>query len=168
MAIEEDFKKLKPIFGKSIDSLWLNYLLEEDEGKKDIRNLLPILADQGLNYRYDEEKIFLVPPKKEDAYGEYQLGTVEYADKEFYSFGLRENEWIQHVSIFGRSGCGKTNLVFTIINNFVEIGKPFMIFDWKRNYRDLLAIENFKHIFVFPDTLSEEVIFKRPLSSFLH
>ena len=113
MKIEKDFRKLKPVFGKSIDSLWMSYLLEEGEGKKEIESLLPILADQGLNHRYDEERIFLVPPKKEDAYGEYSLGTVEYAGREFYPFGLRENEWIQHVTIFGRSGCGKTNCTVT-------------------------------------------------------
>ena len=100
MDIKEDFKKLKPVFGRSIDSLWIDYLLEEDEGKKEIKNLLPILADQGLNDTYEEEKIFLVPPKKQDAYGEYPLGTVEYAEKKFYPFGLREDDWIQHLCIF--------------------------------------------------------------------
>ncbi len=149
MKIEDEFKKLKPIFGKALDRLWMSYLLEEDEGKKEIENLLPILADQGLNCKYYEEGIFLNPPRKEDAYGEYPLGTVEYAGKEFYPFGLRENEWIQHISIFGRSGCGKTNLVFNIVNNFIEKRKPFMIFDWKRNYRDLLQNENCKNILVF-------------------
>lgn len=149
MPIEKDFKKLKPVFGKSMDSLWLNYLLEEGEGKKEIEDLLPILANQGLDEKYDEERISLFPPSKKDAYGEYPLGTIEYAEREFDPFGLREDEWIQHVSIFGRSSCGKTNLVFNIINNFVEKGKPFMIFDWKRNYRDLLAKDNFKDILVF-------------------
>lgn len=116
MKIEEEFRKLKPVFGKSIDKLWLNYLVEDSEGKKEIEDLLPILASQGLNENY-EEKLILVPPTRTQAQGEYFIGNVEYADKEIYPFGLRENEWIQHICIFGRSGCGKTNLVFGLIKN---------------------------------------------------
>ncbi|MDD5551320.1 MAG: DUF87 domain-containing protein, partial [Candidatus Omnitrophica bacterium] len=102
-------------------------------------DLLPILSKQQLNETYHEDKIILPPPPKEQASGEYPIGDIEYADKTFYPFGLREDEWVQHLTIFGRSGSGKTNLVFGLVRTFQERKKPFIIFDWKRNYRDLLA-----------------------------
>jgi DNA helicase HerA-like ATPase len=43
------------------------------------------------------------------------------------------------MAIFGRSGAGKTNTVALLIKELVRHHKPFLIFDWKRNYRDLLA-----------------------------
>ena len=148
-TIEEQFRKLKPAYGKIIDRLWLNYLLEDFKGKKEIANLLPILSMKGLNESYDIEKTNLVPPTEKDAYGEFYVGDVQYADKILYPFGLREDDWIQHVSIFGRSGSGKTNLVIGIIKSFLEKKKPFLVFDWKKNYRDLLAESYGKNIKVF-------------------
>jgi len=56
---------------------------------------------------------------------------------------LDENEWIQHVGVFGRSGSGKTNVGFLILKQLAAHGKPFVVFDWKRNYRDLLQIAEF-------------------------
>lgn len=138
-TIEEQLRRLKPAYGKSIDSLWLSYLTEDSKGKKEIEEIVPILTMKGLNESYDEDKINLVPPSQQQADGEYRIGNVEYADKGFYPFGLREDEWIQHLSIFGRSGSGKTNLVLGIIKSFLEKKKPFLIFDWKRNYRDMFT-----------------------------
>lgn len=146
-TIEEQLRRLKPAYGKSIDSLWLSYLTEDSKGKKEIEEIVPILTMKGLNESYDEDKINLVPPSQQQADGEYRIGNVEYADKGFYPFGLREDEWIQHLSIFGRSGSGKTNLVLGIIKSFLEKKKPFLIFDWKRNYRDMFTER--KDILVF-------------------
>ena len=39
----------------------------------------------------------------------------------------------------GRSGSGKTNLVFALIGNLLRNRKPFLIFDWKKNYRPLIS-----------------------------
>jgi hypothetical protein len=79
----------------------------------------------------------------------YVLGNVMYANKVLHPFGLREDEIIQHVAIFGRSGAGKTNTMFQIIDNFLDHKKPFLIFDWKRNYRDLLAVRKNDEILVY-------------------
>jgi hypothetical protein len=65
-----------------------------------------------------------------------------------YPFALREKEWIQHVGIFGRSGGGKTNLGFLLVRELVKNNKPFLVFDWKRNYRDLIVLPEFKDILV--------------------
>lgn len=127
--------------GTAIDRLWISYLAEDEKGKKEIEELLPILAQKALKKDYNEGYNLLVPPSKEQALGKYPLGEVVYAERGFYPFGLREEDWIQHLSIFGRTGSGKTNLVYQILKNFIQKGKPFLVFDWKRSYRKL-AEEN--------------------------
>ena len=77
------------------------------------------------------------------------LGTVSYNGKDFHPFGLREGEWTQHVGVFGRSGAGKTNLGFGIAQQLMKAGKPMLIFDWKRNYRDLLALPGYENMSVY-------------------
>jgi len=51
-----------------------------------------------------------------------------------YPFGLREDEFIQHIDIFGRSGSGKTNLAYSLLYGLLKAKKPFRVFDWKRYY----------------------------------
>jgi len=53
------------------------------------------------------------------------------------------------MAILGRSGSGKTNIGFSILRTLVEHEKPFLVFDWKRNYRDLLAWPEFRDVEVY-------------------
>jgi len=89
------------------------------------------------------------PPPENVAAGEYPLGIIHYGEDKFHPFGLREAEFIQHIAIFGRSGSGKTNVAYLILLNLVRAGKPFLVFDWKRNYRDLLSLPECKGLLVF-------------------
>ncbi len=136
--VQEMCRRLKPILGNKADTLWVAYLTEDYEGRREIENMLEILSLQSLNQRVDIEKILLSPPPREICSGEYPIGTVYYNEREFYPLGIREKEWIQHLAIFGRSGAGKTNTVCVIILELLKKKKPFLIFDWKRNYRDIL------------------------------
>jgi len=102
-------RRLKPILGDRADTLWVAYLTEDYGGGKEMENMLEILYLRSLNQRIDTEKILLTPPPKEVYFGEYPIGVVCYNEKEFYPLEIRENEWIQHLAIFGRSGAGKTN-----------------------------------------------------------
>jgi len=79
----------------------------------------------------------------------HPLGFVFYGKDKYYPFGIQENEWTQHLSVFGRSGSGKSNIGFIIFLNLLQKGKPVLIFDWKRNYRDLLVEIRNKEILVF-------------------
>jgi hypothetical protein len=99
--------------------------------------------------------ISAVPPPRGTVTGGYPLGQVVVGDLDWDSFGLNEDEWIQHVGIFGRSGSGKTNLGFLILRELAAKGKPFLVFDWKRNYRDLLGLEGFSGQRVF--TVGREI-----------
>ncbi len=131
-------RKLKPVLGGKMEQVFQAYMAEDDDGKEQLENYLEMLQAKYVPMRLDGISTQLVPPEPAQAYGEYELGTVLYGGKERGIFGLREHEWIQHVGIFGRTGAGKTNLGFKIVEELVKHRKPVLILDWKRNYRDLL------------------------------
>jgi hypothetical protein len=141
--------RLKPVLGFQADHIYEAYIAEDAEGKKQIEQYLQLLMAKYLPQKLGQVENILIPPSKEAVAGKYQIGIVNYADKDLYSFGLREDEWIQHVAILGRSGAGKTNAGFLIIRELKKNNKPILIFDWKRNYRDLLALPEFKDIEVY-------------------
>jgi len=136
-------ERLKPIYGKRIEALYIEYLLSNPQDKRELEQTLLL-----LNHRFFPfDEINLIPPLPVQAQGEYPLGDVLYTGIPYCPFALRENEWIQHLAIFGRSGAGKTNIIFKVLDNFIEKKKPFLIFDWKRNYRDTLQKQDNIYIF---------------------
>jgi len=148
--IEELFSKLRPIYGnKKMNALWYAYLAEDADGRREIEATLQMMYAKRLGETFDRQQVLLTPPPAGKLSGEYPLGSVLYNKKAVSEFGLREDEWIQHVGIFGRSGAGKTNLVFKIIDNFLAKKKKFMIFDWKKNYRPLISQYKDEEILVF-------------------
>jgi hypothetical protein len=149
MKIEDVFRKLKPVAGGDMDLLWQEYVLADPETRKSIEEALQIVLARNLNETYEERNILLEPPPREIAAGDYPLGFVYYGSDRFHPFGLREDEWIQHLGIFGRSGSGKTNVAFIAVMNLLGKGKPILIFDWKRNYRDLIPLLPGKEVLVF-------------------
>ncbi|KXB07639.1 hypothetical protein AKJ51_00800 [candidate division MSBL1 archaeon SCGC-AAA382A20] len=149
--VKELCQKLKPLYGKQIDRIFDAYLLEDKDGREQIKTYLEALAARKLPGSTDNQapETVLVPPSEDQAQGSYKLGEVTYAGKPMYSFGLQEKEWIQHVGVFGRTGAGKTNLGYLILQQLQRKNKPALVFDWKRNYRDLLARDEFKDVDVY-------------------
>ena len=48
--------------------------------------------------------------------------------------------------IVGMTGSGKTNLAFNLVRELELRKKPFLIFDWKKNYRDLKQLPEFEDL----------------------
>lgn len=140
--IDEKFRKLAPI-DKSADLLWLLYLSGEGEERKETDELIDIILHQKAKKDF-REKILLDPGNKNECNGEYKLGKVIYPDRRYADFGIREDEWLKHMLVTGMTGTGKTNLCFHILREFKKHNKPFLIFDWKKNYRDLLQFNEFQ------------------------
>ncbi len=138
MNVEDVVAKLRSVHGEDVDRLWYAYLASAPETKRVIETRLRQMLDAALRAA---NGVLLETPPPHSVDGEYVLGTAMAGAIAAGSFGLRETDWIQHVNIFGRSGAGKTNLVFLILWNFVQHAKPFLVFDWKRNYRDFLTVD---------------------------
>ncbi len=149
MKIEDVFHKLRPIRGRQLDLLWQEYLVAEPPLRKTIEKVLRVQLAQELGETFESEQVLLKPPPEDVAKGDYSLGAVHYGTTRRHNFGLREAEFIQHVAVFGRSGSGKTNLAYLLLKGLVRAGKPFLVFDWKRNYRDLLGKREFADMLVF-------------------
>lgn len=142
MTFEESLRRLAPIIGEAkANRLWRAYLLEDRDGQNDIYAWVKLSLEKAIGQECSGGQ-FLSLPSSDKASGKYVLGNVVQSGDEPYSFGLRESELIQHIAIFGRSGAGKTNTVIRLIKELARHNKPFMLFDWKRNYRDLLACDN--------------------------
>lgn len=77
-------------------------------------------------------------PTPEMALGDYSIGEVVGTTKPL-TFGLKDDELIKHVIIAGSSGAGKTNVAFLLVKQFLQKGRAFTVFDWKRNFRDCVS-----------------------------
>jgi len=147
--IKDLLKKLKPVLGKKTDALWYSYLTETDLKKKaNDMDIIRIIADKRAKVNYDPD-IVLPPCEKSKIEGEYYLGDVFYAGKFYCRFGLREDEFIKHILIAGMTGTGKTNTAYQFLIQLKLKDKPFLIFDWKKNYRDLIQIPLFKELKIY-------------------
>jgi len=145
MDIERVFQKLRPVYGPRLDDLWQTYLLVDAKTRALLEaSLRAELASLGSTY--EDAEILLTPPSAEKAAGEVPLGTIYYAGKPVCEFGLRLPEFLQHVALFGRSGAGKTNVCFLLLRALSEKGIPFLVFDWKRNYRDVHGLPGFERL----------------------
>jgi len=148
--VKELLKQLRPIIGEpKTDKFWKLYCFSDDKERKDLETYLEMLSSKVIKEDLSQDKIILVPPSQEEAQGSYYLGDIEYNNRLLYPFGLRETEWLQHTAVLGRSGAGKTTVGFWILKELLKHNKGVLVFDWKRNYRDLLSIPGFEELKIY-------------------
>jgi len=140
--IEALCKSLKPILGEQAEAIWIAYLAEDEKGKREFEQLVPLLAAKLLNKNLADEKVLLLPPSFENASGEFPIGQIVYNDKEFYPLALRAEDFIKQIGIFSITGAGKTNLGLLLALQLLHRGTPFLIVDWKRQWRSILSVHS--------------------------
>lgn len=152
LTIEEICNKLRPVFGKKVDEIYFQYTIADGrEEREEIAHLLNTLYQKNLNKLLDKG-VLLEPPIQEFIDGNYPLATISYAHKKLFSFKLRERDWPRHICVTGMSGSGKTTFAFKIIETLNDHKKPYLVFDWKKSFRPLIAKDNSLLIF----TVGEE------------
>ncbi len=144
------FRRLKPLFGKKIDYLWLDYQTADHERRREIEGLLTFLAAKRLGSAVGEEQLVLdAPPAGVIGDGEFFIGNVSYPGITPYPVRIRRNELLRHVFILGPTGTGKSTLLLNLLVQILQRGVPFMVFDFKRNYRTLLRARGCEDLVVF-------------------
>ena len=139
--IKEALERLRPTLGGRADTLWALYLSSDRDGREELEQHIRLLDLKHNRTGPSAGPPPLPPPEPFLLDGWLRLGEVVYPSRVPTPFGLQAGEIIQHVAIFGRSGAGKTNTVLCLLRGLMEKKLPFLIFDWKRNYRDILAAD---------------------------
>jgi hypothetical protein len=139
---EELCRKLKPVLGRKVDALWNAYISETDaEGRADVEQTLALLAAKHLGTNYEPDRSpFPPPPRAFATAGDLPLGAISYGNRELFPFALRSRRLREHLLVAGRSGSGKTNLTFILMKGIMDRGIRVLALDFKRGYRDLLAL----------------------------
>lgn len=67
--------------------------------------------------------------------GEFQLGV----DPAGRPVGVTRRQLNEHMLVVGRTGAGKTTFFYTVMDMLNDRGIPFLVFDFKNDYRSLAA-----------------------------
>lgn len=134
-------RRLRPHIGDEADLLLLAYQRAQPARKTYIELYIQDLLRRHTGASLlDERAPHLVPPPAGRVAGPLTIGQVVYHGNQVGSFGLSHADLLRHCSIFGLTGSGKTNTVMVLLRGLLRDRIPFLIYDWKRNYRDLLSI----------------------------
>lgn len=134
--VRETVGKL-PLDRDAVNQLLYVYAIENNEReriKEEIDELVSAFSDELLL----SEKPLLEAPSRLEAGGEIEIGRVFQGEKVLWNFGVSREELNQHMLITARSGAGKTTLIIRIITRLIAKGIPFLVFDFKQDYRHLI------------------------------
>ncbi len=140
MTARETLRKLAPLIGEArVKRLWRAYLSANATDRRELENSLEAYAAQLLNDNpAANETGQFPPPPPEKCLGDIDLGKAAYCGKEMCLFGLRSQELLRHVGIYGSSGSGKSNAIALILDSLIQQETPFLLVDFKRTFRALL------------------------------
>lgn len=135
--IKLKFRKLKPFIGKKADALWVRFNTGDRDEKQELMQIINLLSEK---YGVDsiEEQVVLPPPDAKEAEGDVNIGKIQYLNRPEYDLCLRFSELTRHTGIFGSTGTGKTTLAKNILRELIKKDIPFIVFDWEKNYRNLI------------------------------
>jgi len=130
-------RKLEPLMPQDVKH-WIRI---RDVADPDLKSLIDkqIFLNAYEKLGDFRNKILLSLPNKQKAKGEFHLGTIIY-EQEKWSVGLSKTELLQNLAIFGRSGAGKTNVAFHLLQQLIDKNIPFLFLDWKRTARHLIPL----------------------------
>lgn len=94
-------------------------------------------------------------PREHQVAGDIRIGLINGSPM---IFGINKKELVQHMTLFGRSGAGKTNVIRLIQTELNRLDVPFMSFDLakygtrylKRHMKDLVILRWDKEFFFNP------------------
>ena len=122
-----------------MNELWRVYLACDTDDQRELERTLEAQAANLLNEDAAGSPAGLFPPPApERCLGSIDLGRVKYGGRTTHLFGLRTDELLRHVGLYGSSGSGKSNGIALILDGLTREKVPFMLIDFKRTFRALL------------------------------
>lgn len=137
MEIAEVLRKLKPLEPDQVEKWSRTLATAQPEARLLLERQVRLTAQRLLGDF--EHRVLLSLPPQELATGQVHLGKVVY-ERDQWDFSLRLQELTQNLAIFGRSGAGKTNVSFHLLQQLVKKKMSFLFLDWKRTVRHLLPL----------------------------
>jgi len=138
-CIKEDASKLANLDPTFVNGLLTAYVTEEDD-RESIRDELTSLVDTFSKASLLSRKTLMSLPSKAESEGVIPLGNVMQGDQALWPFCINKEEVNQHLLITGRSGSGKTTLIMQITQSLMVQEIPFIILDYKLDYRCLASV----------------------------
>ncbi len=133
--LQRALDKLQPLVPKRV-ARWRQLLpVVDDETRSLLERQILTVAHRTFG-NLDRALLLSLPPPKR-IQGRFHLGTIVYG-KPRWPCGLRSEELLQNLAIFGRSGAGKTNVAFHLMAQLARARVPFLFLDWKKTARHLL------------------------------
>ena len=115
------------------------YLLSDSyEEKQEILNDLNSLLGVHASKLIFLEKPLLACPPPIVSQGRIKIGKVVHDGQELYDFKVEDHELNAHILITARSGHGKTTLLIQILKELLREKIPFIVFDFKKDFRHLV------------------------------
>jgi hypothetical protein len=162
METRDLLRRLRPLLGsEGAERLGDQLRLADPQTAKLLDVSLRRRLQAATGHTEDEPGLIPLPP--EHFHGDIRLGTCFYGKRPFSGFALRAEELIQHAAFFGRSGAGKTNVAFLLLRELARHRLPFLVFDWKKNYRDLVPQPAFRRLAVYTVGRDAAPFFFNPL-----
>ena len=147
MDMENLCRKLKPIIGSRADELWYAWLASDLQERKEFEIEIQMIAEKVLKHGPLEDRVILLPPPaKEQAEGDFILGKILYRDNKLFPLFLKEEDFIKQIGIFSITGGGKTNTAMLLALQLLKKQIPFMVIDWKRQWRSMLSLDDFTEL----------------------
>jgi hypothetical protein len=137
--IEDLIRRLEPIIGKEradrYHQEYLNGRFSATLRKAVEREVRDLAREHDL-----ENQLILHPvPSRTSVIGDYSLGRCHYGTSKMNArFGLRPQDFIKHVGVFGATGSGKTTTTMILARQLCERGIPFLILDPKGTWQSII------------------------------
>jgi len=137
MEFRKILRKLEPLMPQQVGR-WTRLL---DVARSEVTELI---ERQIVHTAYQtlgdfRNRLLLSLPPENKAKGVLNLGTVIYESPKWPA-GISLKELTQNLAVFGRSGAGKTNIAFHLLQQLIARKVPFLFLDWKRTARHLIPI----------------------------
>lgn len=140
--------RLWPVLDRNMlkDLLQVYEVTRDPERKEDMRRRIEQYVGTYLSQTRSFKHPVLAVPDNIESRGDVRLGRVLWGDQAMHYFWVGFPELNRHMLITAAAGGGKTTLMMHLISQFMMHEIPFLITDFKQDYRHM--VKEYKELLV--------------------